>query len=80
MNRSRSLFANSHDAPSPEYKYVLNAADERSQEVKAHCEDLWCDFSKHADEHFLDEFPVHFHQRWFEMYLTVSLIRMRSCQ
>ena len=77
MNRSRSLFTNSHDAPSPEYKYVLNAADERSQEVKAHCEDLWSDFSKHADEHFLDEFPVHFHQRWFEMYLTVSLIRAK---
>ena len=76
MNRSRSLFTNSYDAPSPEYKYVLNAADERSQEVKAHCEDLWCDFSECADKQFLAEFPLHFHQRWFEMYLTVSLIRM----
>ena len=75
MNRSRSLFTNSHVEPCPEYKYVRKAANKRSQEVKAHCEDLWHDFSEHADTHFLDEFPLHFHQRWFEMYLTVSLIR-----
>ena len=43
--------------------------------MKAHCEDLWQDFSKHADRHFLTQLPVSFHQRWFEMYLTVSLIR-----
>ena len=43
--------------------------------AKAHCEDLWCDFAEHANERFCKEFRLHFHQRWFEMYLTVSLIR-----
>jgi hypothetical protein len=43
--------------------------------AKAHCEDLWSDFWEYADEHFVDEFRVNFHQRWFEMYLTVSFIR-----
>ena len=41
--------------------------------AKAHCEDLWSDFWEYADEHFVDEFRVNFHERWFEMYLTVSL-------
>ena len=40
-----------------------------------HCEDLWRDFREHADSHFVSEFCRHFHQRWFEMYLAVSLLR-----
>ena len=76
MNRSRSLFSYSHNSPCQAYLNVKNADDENSQEAKAHCEDLWHDFSEHADTNFLDEFPARFHQRWFEMYLTVSLIRM----
>ena len=75
MKKGKRLFSYSHNAPSPEYQAVLNATNERNQKVKAHCEDLWHDFSDHADENFLKEFPVNFHQRWFEMYLTVSLIR-----
>ena len=45
------------------------------KEATEHCENLWRDFAPYADPHFLDEFPLHFHQRWFEMYLTVSLLR-----
>ena len=59
----------------PAYQYVFNASDERSQSVRTHCEELWTDFSCYADENFCSEFPRRFHQRWFEMYLAVSLIR-----
>lgn len=45
------------------------------KEARQHCEDLWRDYAAYADLHFLDEFPLRFHQRWFEMYLTVSLLR-----
>ena len=40
-----------------------------------HCEDLWRDFKPFADANFADEFPLRLHERWFEMYLTVSLLR-----
>ena len=57
------------------YEHVRNEADERCRSVRQHCEDLWTDYRELADEHFLLEFAQHFHERWFEMYLTVSLIR-----
>ena len=47
--------------------------NEKFISVRTHCEDLWVDFQEYADDNFLTEFQLHFHQRWFEMYLTVSL-------
>ena len=43
--------------------------------ARKNCEDLWRIYAPYADEHFLSEFPLQFHQRWFEMWLTVFLIR-----
>ena len=75
MKNEKSLFADSSKPSCLTYQRVLNAEDERCRMVKARCEDLWIDYWKFADENFLDGFRVNFHQRWFEMYLTVSLIR-----
>ena len=75
MKKRRVLFVDSSKSSCPEYQNVLNAENEHSRMAKAHCEDLWSDFWEYADEHFVDEFRVNFHQRWFEMYLTVSFIR-----
>ncbi len=47
----------------------------RSGQARAHCEDLWADFRKYADQNFVTEFAANTHARWFEMYLTVSLAR-----
>lgn len=55
------------------YKHVCRGEQDFLTQAKEHCEDLWSQFGPYADPHFLDEFPRHFHQRWFEMYLTVSL-------
>ena len=57
------------------YDHVWRGVDDRCRSVRQQCEDLWKDYRELADEHFLFEFPQHFHERWFEMYLTVSLIR-----
>ena len=38
------------------------------------CEYMWSLFQPYADDHFLTEFPLQTHQRWFEMYLTASMI------
>ena len=75
MKKREELFAHSDNEGCLAYRKVREAADEPCERVRAQCEDLWCDFAEHADEHFLEEFARNFHQRWFEMYLTVSLIR-----
>ena len=43
--------------------------------ARANCDALWRDFEPYASAHFLSEFPFRFHQRWFEMYLAVALLR-----
>ncbi len=75
MEHKRDLFSNLPAAACPLYRFIHDAECERSSEAKKHCEDLWRDFGQHTGQHFLKEFPVQFHQRWFEMYLTVSLMR-----
>jgi len=57
------------------YKNVRNGKKGFLRKARQHCEDLWSQYESYADPHFLDEFPRRFHQRWFEMYLTVSLIQ-----
>ena len=59
----------------PEYEKVWCGTNERCISARTHCEILWKSYRTHADDNFLTEFPIHFHQRWFEMYLTVSLIQ-----
>ncbi len=61
------------------YKRLRGSKDEgfdaRVVRAREHCEDLWADFGNFADPHFKQEFARRPHQRWFEMYLTVSLAR-----
>lgn len=57
------------------YEHVWKGVNDCCRSVRDHCEDLWKDYRELADKDFLFQFPQQFHQRWFEMYLTVSLIR-----
>lgn len=71
----RNLFA--VDDPRADLSYVNTRAPphEGAARSRANCDDLWRDFEPYASEHFLAEFPYRFHQRWFEMYLAVALLR-----
>ena len=76
MRRKCQLFQDrQREASCHVYDDVRNGINDRCRSVREHCEDLWRDYWKFADEHFPVEFALQFHQRWFEMYLTVSLLR-----
>lgn len=57
------------------YINVRAATREGSLRARAHCEELWREFEPFASKHFIAEFPYHFHQRWHEMYIAVTLLR-----
>ena len=49
--------------------------DARFAGAREHCEDMWSEFCELSDPNFKREFTLRTHERWFEMYLTVSLAR-----
>ena len=79
MQTVKSLFGHAKppDNCSPMYEYMYRGDGGRAQDARKYCDDLWSVFHHHADPHFRREFPLRekTHQRWFEMYLTVALVR-----
>jgi hypothetical protein len=71
----KDLFSNSDAGADPWYLASARPAHKGSQRARQNCDDLWRDFEPFASGHFLAEFPYRYHQRWFEMYLTVALLR-----
>jgi hypothetical protein len=69
------LFAVDDPRADAAYVNIRAAVREGSARARANCEELWRDFEPYASAHFLAEFPRRFHQRWFEMYLAVALVR-----
>lgn len=71
----RDLFA--IDDPRADLSYVNTRAPRHhgAERARGNCDDLWRDFEPYASAHFLAEFPYQFHQRWFEMYVAVTLLR-----
>ena len=67
------LFTN-NDASDPGYRAVRDGSDARLKLAKWHCEYLWLFFERHADKEFRTELRRTFDARYWEMYLTVSLI------
>jgi len=70
-----TLFDSTPANACPAFLNLQLADSPQAKAGRDHCEDLWKDFSALADNHFLSQFPLHLHQRWFEMYLTVVLVR-----
>jgi hypothetical protein len=68
----KELFSNSDPAADAWYRATARPEHRGSQRSRQNCDDLWPDFEPLASSHFLAEFPYRFHQRWFEMYLTVA--------
>jgi hypothetical protein len=71
----RDLFAIDDPRADAAYKNIRAPKGEGAAVARANCDDLWRDFAPYASEHFRTEFRRHFHQRWFEMYLAVALLR-----
>lgn len=70
-----SLFDTAPAGASAVYAAMRDGAKPLAIEAREHCEDLWRDFAGCEDRNFLTEFPRDTQQRWFEMYLTVALMR-----
>lgn len=69
------LFEGNPQDACPTYLAARSGTRDWQIQARANCEDLWRVYEPYADEHFLSQFPLHFHQRWFEMWLTVHLLR-----
>jgi hypothetical protein len=69
------LFAVDDPSGDAAYTNIRAPQGEGAAVARANCNELWRDFAPYASEHFRAEFRRHFHQRWFEMYLAVALLR-----
>lgn len=75
MNEGTNLFQDEPANACRAFQNLHTPKTEQSAAARAHCEDLWRDFAQHADTNFVREFATQTHARWFEMYLTVTLMR-----
>jgi hypothetical protein len=61
-------------ASDPAYRNIRDAKDGPLRLARSHCEYLWIFFQHHADPEFGNELRSNFDARYWEMYLTASLI------
>jgi hypothetical protein len=62
------------DASEPAYRNIRDAKDGPLKAERLHCEYLWIFYQHHADKEFCNEIRSNFDARYWEMYLTTSLI------
>ena len=74
-NAGMSLFAATPANACAAYTGLRDGTHAHQQAGREHCDNLWRDFAPLADANFVAEFPIRLHERWFEMYLTVALLR-----
>ncbi len=70
-----SLFIEGIDSPDPTYKLVRDSLVPSVIQGKKFAEELWREYEPYADSNFKTALQVDFDSRYWEMYLTVSLIR-----
>jgi hypothetical protein len=61
-------------AESQEYINLRDSKEPETIDGKSFAERLWARYSRYADPHFLQEIRRDFHARFWEMYLTCSLL------
>jgi hypothetical protein len=69
------LFAANPSNASTMYGALRSPMSDKQRLVRAHVEQLWQIYHYYAEPLFLSEFPLQFHERWFEMYLGVCLLK-----
>jgi hypothetical protein len=75
MTPAPDLFAANPLNASTMYVALRSPTSEKQRRVRAHVEQLWQIYHYYAEPLFLSEFPLQFHERWFEMYLGVGLLK-----
>lgn len=68
-------FFSTDQSTDPEYHSLSSPINDDSQRCREFVESLWNDYVNFADKNFLSDAKNHFHQRFWEMYLSVAFIR-----
>ena len=56
------------------YRNLRDPPSEKAANCRTWVDSLWNQFHPYADEHFIQEFSLHTHQRFWEMYVAVTLL------
>ena len=56
--------------------YARIRDDERGEPYRQRIENMWLEYRFYAPKGFQKKLQYEFHQRWWEMYLTLGLIRL----
>jgi hypothetical protein len=78
MGSTPDLFESTDPQADPLYTTLRTSTEPKAVKVRQHCERMWAIYHRYADPNFVTEFMLHFHERWFEMYVTVTLLRQRA--
>ena len=78
MKRDRLFSAGK--AVDPTYVNLRDLKNEWTEPAREFAESLWDHFRRFADPHFLTEVRSHFHERFWEMYLTCALQKFANQQ
>lgn len=73
-SRTTSLFSTLPPRASPSYKGLHESRHDNAAQCRGYVESLWDRFRAYADEHFVQDFASHTHQRFWEMYVGVTLL------
>ena len=57
-----------------EYRNLRTPPSDKAARCREYCDRLWAGFHPYADADFVQDFPVHTHQRFWEMYLGNVLL------
>lgn len=68
------LFEQLPDGADLTYINLRAASTDNARLCRDFCQRLWARFERYADDGFVQDFPVHVHQRFWEMYLTVAML------
>lgn len=71
---SDSLFSKLLPGASPSYRGLYEPRNDNAAQCRSYVESLWDRFRGHADGNFVQDFAAHTHQRFWEMYVGVTLL------
>jgi hypothetical protein len=65
-----------HEREHPTYARLRDGTDPASEERRAFFDALWAEYVPFAPKDYPKKLRIEFHPRWWEMYLTVALVRL----